>query len=357
MAQYILKRLLLMIPTLIGILFINFTILQFVPGGPVDTFKARISGEADFIGAGTGGAASVGGDQTNSQSQADTAAIEKFKADYGLDKPFLQRFGIMVVKYAQFDFGYPMFKNTSVSVLDQIKQRLPVSIALGLWSTLIIYLISIPLGIAKAVREGSKFDTYSSALIILAYALPSIILPVMLRMYFAGGADWGYFPLRGLQADNYDTLSAWGKVKDYVWHVTLPVISMTVAGFATKTILTKNSFLDEIKKQYVMTARAKGLSENRILYGHVFRNAMLIIISGFPAIFVAVFFTGSFIVEQTFSLNGLGLLGLEAVFERDYPIIMGTLFIFSLIGLAVHLLADLTYILVDPRIDFEARNS
>lgn len=355
MAQYILKRLLLMIPTLIGILFINFTILQFVPGGPIDTFKARIAGEEDFTGLGavsTQRAEDLSGDNT-----ADQIAIDKFKAEYGLDKPFFQRFGIMMTKYARFDFGYPMFKNKNISVLDQIKQRLPVSIALGLWSTLIIYLISIPLGIAKAVRDGTKFDTYSSAIIILAYALPSIILPVMLRMYFSGGADWGYFPLRGLQHEDYDSFTAWGKFKDYVWHVTLPVISMTVAGFATKTLLTKNSFLDEIKKQYVMTARAKGLSEGRILYGHVFRNAMLIIISGFPAIFIAVFFTGSFIVEQTFSLQGLGLLGLEAVFERDYPIIMGTLFIFSLIGLAVHLLADLTYILVDPRIDFEARNS
>ena len=354
MAAYIFKRLLLMIPTLIGILFVNFTILQFVPGGPVDTFKARVSGESDFSGLGGGNDQRI--EDLGADNSADQIAIDKFK-EFGLDKPFLTRFGIMMVKYARFDFGYPMFKNKNVTVIDQIKQRLPVSMALGLWSTLLIYLVSIPLGIAKAVRDGSRFDTISSAVIIIAYALPSIILPVMLRMYFAGGADWGYFPLSGLTHADFDSFSIWGKVKDYTWHIVLPVISMTVAGFATKTLLTKNSFLDEIQKQYVMTARAKGLTENRILYGHVFRNAMLIIISGFPAIFIAVFFTGSFIVEYTFSLQGLGLLGLDAVFERDYPIIMGTLFIFSLIGLAVHLLADLTYIFVDPRIDFEARNS
>ncbi len=352
MAQYILKRLLLMIPTLIGILFINFCVLQFVPGGPIDTFRAQMEAQEEGFAGGDGiGESATGVDEFTQRK------INAFKTEYGLDKPFIQRFGTMLVKYATFDFGKPMFKNPNVSVWDQIQQRIPVSIALGLWSTILVYLISIPLGISKAIKDGSRFDSITSGVIIVAYALPSIILPVLLLMYFAGGADWGYFPLRGLQSEDYESFTFWEKIKDYIWHVTLPVISMTAAGFATKTLLTKNSFLDEIKKQYVMTARAKGLSESRVLYGHVFRNSMLIIISGFPAIFVAVFFTGSFIVETTFSLDGLGRLGLDAIRQRDYPLVLGTLYIFSLIGLIVHLLADLCYVLVDPRIDFEERGA
>ena len=336
-----------MIPTLIGILFINFAILHIVPGGPVETLKLRHEQAEGDVGGSVGVV-----------DEALQERIADFEKEYGLDKPFLAQFGVMLGKYATFDFGYPMFKNPTISVWDQIKTRIPVSIALGLWSTLLVYLISIPLGIAKAVKDGTRFDTLSSAVIILAYALPSIILPVLLRMYLGKGADWGgFFPISGLQSDGYADFSTWGKIKDYAWHVTLPVIAMAAAGFATKTLLTKNSFLDEIKKQYVMTARAKGLSERRVLYGHVFRNAMLIVISGFPAIFIAVFFTGSFIVEQAFSLQGLGTLGLQAVFDRDFPIILGTLYIYSLIGLFVHLIADLTYVLVDPRIDFEGRGA
>lgn len=353
MALYILKRILLMIPTLIGILFINFLIIQFVPGGPVESLMLRLQGSEEFFGALSGESGALGEDDFAGRDKATEDFIARFREKFALDEPFFVRFAIMLGNYARFDFGDSYFKADNVTKL--IFDRVPVSIALGLWSTILIYLISIPLGVAKAVRDGSRFDFYTSTIIIIAYALPSIILPVMLMMYFAGGADWGIFPLRGLVSDNFDELSPLAKIGDYFWHVALPVIAMTISGFATKTLLTKNSFLDEINKLYVLTARAKGLSENGILYGHVFRNAMLIIIAGFPAIFIHVFFSGSLIVETTFSLNGLGRLGFEAVLAHDYPIVFGTLFIFSLIGLIIHLLSDLTYVLVDPRIDFEAR--
>lgn len=356
MAVYILKRIGLMIPTLIGILLVNFLIIQFVPGGPLDTLKAQLAGDFDSLGSFQESVDSIGESSDFQGVDSSTAAhLEEFREKYGLDKPLYQQFAIMVKNYAMFNFGDSMFLNGSV--IDNIVKRIPVSIALGLWSSLLIIFISIPLGIAKAVKDGSRFDFWTSTFIIIAYALRSIILPVLLRMYFSAGSDWGVFPLFGLTSENFDELSFLGKIKDYAWHVFLPVIAMAAVGFATKTLLTKNSFLDEIKKQYVTTARAKGLSENGILYGHVFRNAMLIVISGFPAIFISVFFTGSIVVEATFSLNGLGLMGYEAIIQRDYPLVFGTLYIFSLIGLLVHLITDLTYAWVDPRIDFEGRSA
>ncbi len=356
MALYILKRIGLMIPTLIGILLFNFLIIQLVPGGPLDTLKSQLAGDADSYAGFQDSVDTIGGDTDFQGVDAQTAQyLEEFRQKHGLDKPLYQQFFIMVKNYAMFDFGDSMFRNGSV--LELIGERIPISIALGLWSSLLIIFISIPLGIAKAMKDGSRFDFWTSTLIIVAYALPSIILPVLLRMYFAGGSEWGIFPLYGLVSENFDELPWYAKIGDYFWHITLPVISMALAGFATKTLLTKNSFLDEIKKQYVTTARAKGLSENSILYGHVFRNAMLIVISGFPAIFISVFFTGSIIVETTFSLDGLGRMGYEAIIQRDYPIVFGTLYIFSLVGLIIQLLADLTYVWVDPRIDFEARNA
>ncbi len=345
-----------MIPTLFGILLFNFLIIQLVPGGPLDTLKAQLAGETDsYEGFQESVDTQAGGDELLGGDAATASELEAFREKHGLDKPMVQQFFTMIWNYARFDFGDSMFRNGTV--LELIWDRIPVSIALGLWSSLLIIFISIPLGIAKAMRDGSRFDFWTSTLIIIAYALPSIILPVLLRMYFSKGGEWGFFPLYGLVSENFDEMSFFGKIADYFWHVTLPVISMALAGFATKTLLTKNSFLDEIKKQYVTTARAKGLSENQILYKHVFRNAMLIVISGFPAIFISVFFTGSIIVETTFSLDGLGRMGYEAVIQRDYPIVFGTLYIFSLIGLFIHLIADLTYVWVDPRIDFEARGA
>ncbi len=356
MAIYILKRLGLIIPTLIGILLINFTIMQLLPGGPLDSMKAKLAGQDDgFASFQETIADTGGGDEFYGVDAATREDLEEFRQKFGLDKPLYQQFFIMLGNYARFDFGESMFRNGTVGQL--ILDRVPVSIALGLWSTLLVMAISIPLGIAKAVRDGSRFDFWTSTFIIIAYALPSIILPVLLRMYFAGGGEWGLFPLFGLVSEDFDEMGFFAKIADYFWHIALPVISMSMAGFATYTLLTKNSFLDEIKKQYVTTARAKGLSEKEILYGHVFRNAMLLIISSFPGIFIAVFFTGSLIVETTFSLDGLGRLGFEAIIQRDFPLIFGTLFVFSLVGLLVHLVTDLTYTLVDPRIDFEARNA
>ncbi|MBL3701130.1 microcin C ABC transporter permease YejB [Sulfitobacter sp. BDSS02] len=363
MGAYILRRLLLIIPTLLGVLIINFVLVQFVPGGPIEQAIARAQGQGDTFGSFAGGqgdagmGGSGGGDP---QSEEYIGArglppefIEKLEKEYGFDKPPLERFGLMLWNYARFDFGESYFR--SASVIDLILEKMPVSISLGLWSTLIAYIVSIPLGIRKAVREGSLFDTWTSAAIIVAYAIPAFLFAILLLVLFAGGSYWQIFPLRGLTSDNFDQLTTVGKILDYFWHIALPTIALTISSFATLTLLTKNSFLDEIKKQYVITARAKGLSEKRVLYGHVFRNAMLIVIAGFPAVFIGVFFGSSIIIETIFSLDGLGRLGFEAAVARDYPIVFGTLFIFGLMGLLVNILSDLMYVFVDPRIDFEKR--
>jgi microcin C transport system permease protein len=283
----------------------------------------------------------------------DPAFIKKLEKQFGFDKPAYVRFFIMVKNYLMFDFGQSFFRN--ISVVDLIKEKLPVSISLGLWMTLITYLVSIPLGIAKAVRDGTRFDTVTSSIIIVGYAVPGFMLAILLIVLFAGGSFWDIFPLRGLTSDNWSELPWYGKITDYFWHITLPVLAMMVGSFATMTLLTRNSFLDEIRKQYVLTARAKGLSERRVLYGHIFRNAMLIVIAGFASTFVGAFFGGSLLIEQIFSLDGLGLLSFESVLNRDYPVVFANLYIFSLIGLIVNLISDFTYTLVDPRIDFETR--
>ncbi|MBT3467586.1 MAG: microcin C ABC transporter permease YejB [Ascidiaceihabitans sp.] len=361
MSSYILRRLLLIIPTLLGILLVNFTLVQFVPGGPVEQAIARAQGQGDVLKGITGAGSDAGVDDlsTGSDSQYIGARglppeyIKELETEFGFDKPPVQRFLNMVWNYVRFDFGESYFR--SISVIDLVKEKLPVSITLGLWSTLIAYAVSIPLGIRKAVKDGSRFDTWTSAFIIAAYAIPSFLFAIMLLVLFAGGSYYQWFPLRGLTSNNFDDLTAMGKVLDYFWHITLPVLAGTIGGFATLTLLTKNSFLDEIKKLYVVTAKAKGLSERQVLYGHVFRNAMLIVIAGFPSLFISVFFGGSLIIETIFSLDGLGRLGFEAAVARDYPIVFGTLYIFGLMGLLVAILSDLMYVLVDPRIDFEKR--
>ena len=361
MGPYILRRLLLVIPTLLGILLVNFTLTQFVPGGPVEQAIARAQGEGDVFGGFAGNNNDAGADELNTASDSTYVGarglppefIAELEREFGFDKPPLQRFLNMLWNYARFDFGESYFR--SISVIDLVLEKLPVSITLGLWSTIIAYLVSIPLGIRKAVRDGTPFDTWTSGAIIAAYAIPGFLFAILLLVMFAGGTYWQIFPLRGLTSDNFDDLSAWGKIIDYLWHITLPVLAGTIGAFATLTLLTKNSFLDEIKKLYVMTARAKGLSERQVLYGHVFRNAMLIVIAGFPAVFIGVFFGGSLIIETIFSLDGLGRLGFEAAVARDYPIVFGTLYIFGLMGLLVGILSDLMYVFVDPRIDFERR--
>ncbi|MFD0910483.1 microcin C ABC transporter permease YejB [Ruegeria arenilitoris] len=362
MGAYILRRLLLVIPTLLGIMIVNFTLVQFVPGGPVEQIIAQIEGQGDvfagFAGSGDAGAgAEPGGgvfdDKYVGARGLPPEFIAELEKEFGFDKPPVERFLNMMSNYLTLDFGESYFR--SVSVIDLVLEKMPVSISLGLWSTLIAYLVSIPLGIRKAVKDGSRFDTWTSATIIVAYAIPGFLFAILLLVLFAGGSYWQIFPLRGLTSDNWEDLSLLGKVADYFWHIALPTIALTISAFATLTLLTKNSFLDEIKKQYVMTARAKGLSEQRVLYGHVFRNAMLIVIAGFPAVFIGVFFGGSIIIETIFSLDGLGRLGFEAAVARDYPVIFGTLFIFGLLGLVVGIISDLMYVLVDPRIDFEKR--
>jgi microcin C transport system permease protein len=364
MAAYILRRLLLIVPTLFGILVINFAIVQVAPGGPVEQMIAQITG-ADAgatarLGGGTAGRqAELGGHggveevKYRGAQGLDPALIERIEKQFGFDRPAHERFWIMVRDYATFDFGDSFFKGRPV--IDLILEKLPVSISLGLWTTLLVYLISIPLGIRKAVRDGSRFDTWTSGVIVVGYAIPSFLFAVLLIVLFAGGSYWDVFPLRGLTSDNWAELSWWEKIGDYFWHITLPVISMTIGGFASLTMLTKNSFLDEINKQYVMTARAKGLSERRVLYRHVFRNAMLIVIAGFPGAFIGILFTSSLLIEYIFSLNGLGLLTFEALIQRDYPIMFGSLYVFTLIGLLMKLVGDLTYVWVDPRIDFASR--
>ncbi|MCL1627773.1 MULTISPECIES: microcin C ABC transporter permease YejB [Roseinatronobacter] len=362
MGAYIARRLLLIIPTLLGVMMINFFLVQFVPGGPIEQVIARMEGQGNVFGAFDGAGADVNaGAVENERYQGARGLppefIEQLEREFGFDKPPLERFAHMIWNYMRFDFGESYFR--SISVVDLVLEKLPVSITLGLWSTLIAYAVSIPLGIRKATRDGTRFDTFTSGLIIVAYAIPGFLFAILLLVLFAGGSYYQIFPARGLTSPQevWDTLSPIGKVLDYLWHITLPVIASTISAFATLTLLTKNSFLDEIRKQYVMTARAKGLMENRVLYGHVFRNAMLIVIAGFPAVFVGVFFGGSLIIETIFSLDGLGRLGFEAVVARDYPVMFGTLFVFSLLGLVVGLISDLMYVWIDPRIDFESRET
>lgn len=358
MGAYILRRLALVIPTLLGIMIINFALVQFVPGGPIEQILAQVQGQGDvfegFAGGGDAGVSAGGAESGYAGARGlPPEFIAQLEREFGFDKPPVERFFNMLWNYMRLDFGTSYFR--SISVIDLVLEKLPVSITLGLWSTLIAYAVSIPLGIRKAVNDGSRFDTWTSGLIIVAYAIPGFLFAILLLVLFAGGSYWQIFPLRGLTSDNFEELSLLGKVGDYFWHIALPVTASTIAAFATLTLLTKNSFLDEIKKHYVMTARAKGLSEKKVLYGHVFRNAMLIVIAGFPAVFIGVFFGGSLIIETIFSLDGLGRLGFEAAVARDYPVIFGTLFIFGLIGLVVGILSDLMYVLVDPRIDFEKR--
>ncbi|MEI4196963.1 microcin C ABC transporter permease YejB [Roseovarius sp. E0-M6] len=360
MGAYILRRLLLIIPTLLGIMTINFVLVQFVPGGPVEQIIANMQGEGDAFSGFAGGGGDVTTETGDFENEGYLGArglppefIEELEAQFGLDKPPLERFLNMMWNYARFDFGESYFRK--IEVIDLVLEKLPVSFTLGLWSTLIAYIVSIPLGIRKAVRDGTPFDTWTSGIIIAAYAIPSFLFAVMLLVLFAGGSYWQIFPLRGLTSDNFEQLSLLGKAVDYLWHITLPVLAMSIGGFATLTLLTKNSFLDEIGKQYVMTARAKGVSERKVLYGHVFRNAMLIVIAGFPAVFIGVFFGGSVLIETIFSLDGIGRLGFEAAVTRDYPVMFATLYLFGLIGLVMKLVTDLTYVLVDPRIDFEKR--
>ena len=360
MLAYIIRRLLLIVPTLLGILTLNFVIIQAAPGGPVEQMIAQLEGieggAASRIG---GGAQSEVRTNTGSNSNyrgsqgLDPELIEKIEKMYGFDKPAWERFLIMVKNYFTLDFGDSFFRDKSV--IELIKEKMPVSISLGFWSTLIVYLISIPLGIRKAIKHGESFDIWTSSVVIIGNAIPSFLFAIFLIVVFAGGSYFNVFPLRGLTSPNFEELTLAGKILDYFWHLALRITALVIGSFATLTMLTKNSFLDEIGKQYVVTARAKGLTETQVLYGHVFRNAMLIIIAGIPAALVSIFFTGAFLIEVIFSLDGLGLLGFESILSRDYPVIFGTLFIFTLISLIVGLISDVTYTLVDPRIDFESR--
>lgn len=371
MLAYILRRLALIVPTLLGIMVINFVIVQFAPGGPVEQVIAQVTGTAADttarISGATGGEAGPGatvaprsGAASNDSKYRgaqglDPEFIKRIEKQFGFDKPAHERLWLMLTQYARLDFGVSYFKDRPVTQL--ILEKLPVSISLGLWTTLIVYLISIPLGIAKAVRDGSRFDIWTSGVIVVGYAIPGFLFAVLLVVLFAGGSFVQWFPLRGLTSDNWDQLNLLGKIVDYFWHLVLPVSAMVIGGFAGLVMLTKNSFMEEINKLYVLTARAKGLSERRVLYGHVFRNAMLIVIAGFPGAFIGILFTSSLLIEVIFSLDGLGLLGFEAALKRDYPIMFGSLFIFTLLGLIVNLISDLMYVLVDPRIDFESRDA
>ena len=382
MGAYILRRLALVIPTLFGVMLVNFMLTQLVPGGPIDQVIAQLEGDGNVF-SGIDGSGSETGDTGSDIDTAYEGArglppqfLEQLQIEFNFARivceagyegeadldaaecvaepiPTLERFGLMIWDYLRFDFGDSYFR--SISVVDLVIEKLPVSITLGLWSTIIAYIISIPLGIRKAVRDGSTFDSVTSGVIIVAYAIPGFLFAILLLVLFAGGRDFQFFPLRGLTSDGFEDMSVIQQIGDYFWHITLPVLASTISAFATLTLLTKNSFLDEIKKQYVMTAQAKGLGERRVLYGHVFRNALLIVIAGFPAVFVGVFFGGSRIIETIFSLDGLGRLAFEAAVGRDYPVIFGTLFVFGLIGLVVGIISDLMYVWIDPRIDFETR--
>ncbi|AHC35373.1 peptide ABC transporter permease [Pseudomonas fluorescens] len=353
MFAYIVRRLLLIIPTLVIILLVNFVIVQAAPGGPVEQAIAHLQG----IGGGAVGGSSGEGLSSGSRASRglDPKLIKDIEKQYGFDKPAPERLWLMLKSYAQLDFGNSFFRGSTV--IDLILEKMPVTISLGLWATLITYLVSIPLGIRKAVRHGSNFDVWSSTAIVIGYAMPAFLFAMFLIVVFAGGTSLNWFPVRGLVSENFDELSTVGKIADYFWHLVLPVTSLVIGGFATLTILTKNSFLNEITRQYVVTARAKGLSERRVLYGHVFRNAMLLVISGIPQAFISVFFAGSLLIEVIFSLDGLGRMSYEAAVSRDYPVVFGSLFIFTLFGLLIKLIGDLCYTLVDPRIDFAARNA
>ncbi|UEM20281.1 microcin C ABC transporter permease YejB [Skermanella mucosa] len=369
MLAYIVRRLLLIIPTLLGIMVINFLIVQAAPGGPIEQTLAQLQGTGvdatARIGGTSGGgdlppqAQQSGGEQVTGRYRGaqglDPEFIKELERQFGFDKPLHERFLQMMASYLTFDFGTSYFRDQRV--IDLVIDKLPVSISLGLWTTLITYLISIPLGIRKAVRDGSKFDIWTSGVVIVGYAIPSFLFAVLLIVLFAGGRYLDWFPLRGLTSEGWDLMPWWQQVLDYFWHITLPVVALVIGGFAGLTMLTKNSFMEEVNKQYVITARAKGLGEGRVLYGHIFRNAMLIVIAGFPGAFIGILFTGSLLIEVIFSLDGLGLLGFEAAINRDYPVMFATLYIFTLLGLLMNLIGDLTYVAVDPRIDFEARRT
>ncbi|WP_193040101.1 MULTISPECIES: microcin C ABC transporter permease YejB [unclassified Pseudomonas] len=353
MFAYIVRRLLLIIPTLVIILLVNFVIVQAAPGGPVEQAIAHLQG---IGGGGIGGSAGEGlGSSSRASRGLDPKLIKDIEKQYGFDKPAPERLWLMLKSYARLDFGNSFFRGATVT--DLILEKMPVTISLGLWATLITYLVSIPLGIRKAVRHGSSFDVWSSTAIVIGYAMPAFLFAMFLIVVFAGGTSLNWFPVRGLVSENFDELSTVGKIADYFWHLVLPVTALVIGGFATLTILTKNSFLNEITRQYVVTARAKGLSERQVLYGHVFRNAMLLVISGIPQAFISVFFAGSLLIEVIFSLDGLGRMSYEAAVSRDYPVVFGSLFIFTLFGLLIKLIGDLCYTLVDPRIDFAARNA
>ena len=369
MLAYILRRLILVIPTLFGIMVLNFVIIHAAPGGPVEQILAKlqqtdVQATARFSGGGGQSEVADGGrlplrgqrDVTSRYRGAqgiDPEFIKEIERQFGFDKPAHERFLLLMWNFLRFDFGDSFFRDRSVVRL--VIDKMPVSISLGLWTTLLVYLISIPLGVAKAVRDGSRFDVWSSGAVIIGNAVPGFLFAILLIVLFAGGRYFDWFPLRGLVSDNWSDLDTWHKITDYLWHITLPVLSMVIGGFAGLTMLTKNSFLDQINQQYVITARAKGLGERRVLYGHVFRNAMLIVIAGFPGAFVGVLFTGALLTEVIFSLDGVGLLGFEAAINRDYPVMFGTLYFFTLLGLVMKLVEDLTYVAVDPRIDFESR--
>ncbi len=364
MGAYIVRRILLMIPTLFAIMVINFAIIHVAPGGPVEQIISQLTGTgAEITGRVTrtdvGETLQQAGDARGGESGyrgaqgLDPEFIAELERRFGFDKPLHERFFEMMGNYVMFDFGESFFRDESV--VDLVLEKMPVSISLGVWTTLLVYLISIPLGIAKAMRDGTRFDLWTSVVIVIGSAIPSFLFAVFLLVVFAGGSYLDWFPLRGLVSDNWEELSWPGRILDYLWHITLPVIAMTISGFATLTMLTKNSFMDQIGQQYVLTARAKGLTERRVMYGHVFRNAMLIVVAGFPSAFVGMLFTGSVLIEIIFSLDGLGLLGFEAAFNRDYPVVFGTLYFFSLLGLIMTLVGDIMYTIIDPRIDFEAR--
>ncbi|MCL4766241.1 MAG: microcin C ABC transporter permease YejB [Hyphomicrobiaceae bacterium] len=369
MGAYLLKRILLIFPTMLGIMIISFAIIQFAPGGPVERVIAQVTGtdvaatsrigggQGDGLGgqagAQQGAVQDAGGSKYRGAQGLDPEFIKQLEKQFGFDKPAHERFFIMMKSFLVFDFGKSYFRD--VSVMELIVEKLPVSISLGLWMTVLTYLISIPLGIRKAVRDGERFDMWSSGFLVVGYAVPGFLVAVLLLVLFAGGSFFQWFPSRGLTSDTWSELTLAGKVLDYLWHLALPITAMALGAFTTMTFLTKNSFLDEIRKQYVITARAKGLNEGQVLYGHVFRNAMLLIIAGFPGAFISAFFTGSLLIETIFSLDGLGLLGFESIINRDYPVVFATLYIFSLVGLVVNLVSDFIYTLIDPRIDFESR--
>ncbi len=365
MTSYVLKRLLLIIPTLFGILTLNFLIIQTAPGGPVEQMIAKVRGTDVGATDRFSGGNDMGlmtnqnlvdesvGSQYRGARGLDPEFIKQIEKMYGFDKPAHERFWIMIKNYLSFDFGDSYFRD--ISVVDLLVEKLPVSLSLGLWSTLLIYLISIPLGVRKAIMDGTPFDLWTSGVIIIGYAIPGFLFAIFLIVMFAGGSFLDIFPLRGLTSDGFAEMSLLNKIKDYFWHITLPVTALVISGFASLTLLTKNSFIEEINKQYVLTARAKGVSEKTVLYGHVFRNAMLVVVAGLPTALLGVFFTGSLLIEVIFSLDGIGLLGFESAIQRDYPVVFATLYIFTLLGLVLHIIGDLTYTLVDPRIDFEKR--